>query len=130
MYVVSRTGASKAVPTYSGLNGMTPEAARRQMDDTERADTAVNLNFVLVDGSRDSGGHHQESPLTSAVPALERLANEINHQYEITYAQTEGVTPGDRLRVSTTRKNVTVRAPQRAQVGLVPHGISDGNKYA
>ena len=113
MYVVSRAGASKAVPTYGGLNPMTPEAARRQMDDTERADTALNLNLVLGDGSRDSGGYQQESALTSAVPALERLASEINNQYEITYSLTEGAKPSDRLQVTTTRKNVTLRAPLR-----------------
>ena len=112
MYVVSRAGASKSVPTYSGP-GMTAEAARRQMDDAERAHTALNLNLVLGDGSRDSGGHHQESALTSAVPALERLASEINNQYEITYSLTEGAKPSDRLQVTTTRKNVTLRAPLR-----------------
>jgi hypothetical protein len=113
MYVVSRAGASKAVPTYGGLNNMTAEAARRQMDDAERAHAALNLNVVLGDGSRDSGGHHQESVLTSAVPALERLASEINNQYEITYSLTEGAKPSDRLQVTTTRKNVTLRAPLR-----------------
>ena len=113
MYVVSRTGASKAVPTYGGLNPMTAEGARRQLDDAERADTALNLNLVLGDGSRDSGGYQQESALTSAVPALERLASEINNQYEITYSLTEGAKPSDRLQVTTTRKNVTLRAPLR-----------------
>lgn len=110
MYVVSRAGASKAVPTYSGP-GMTDEAARRQMDDAERAHTTLNLNLVLGDGSRESGGYQQETALTSAVPALERLASEINNQYEITYSLTEGAKPSDRLQVTTTRKNVTLRAP-------------------
>jgi hypothetical protein len=113
MYVVSRAGASKAVPTYGGLNNMTAEAARRQMHDAERAHTALSLNVVLGDGSRDSGGHHQESALTSAVPPLERLAIEINNQYEITYALTEGAKPSDRLQVTTTRRNVTLHAPLR-----------------
>jgi hypothetical protein len=110
MYVVSRAGASKSVPTYSGPAG-TDEAARRQMDDAERAHTALNLNLVLGDGPRDSGGYQQETALTSAVPALERLATEINNQYEITYSLTEGAKPSDRLQVTTTRKNVTLRAP-------------------
>jgi hypothetical protein len=112
MYVVSRAGASKPVPTYSGPGG-TDEAARRQMDDAERAHTALNLNLVLGDGSRESGGYQQETALTSAVPALERLAREINNQYEITYSLTEGAKPSDRLQVTTTRKNVTLRAPLR-----------------
>jgi hypothetical protein len=110
MYVVSRAGASKSVPAYSGPS-MTAEAARRQMDDAERSHTALNLNLVLGDGSRDSGGFNEEGALTSAVPALERLASEINNQYEITYSLTEGAKPSDRLQVTTTRKNVTLRAP-------------------
>jgi hypothetical protein len=112
MYVVSRSGASKSVPTYSGP-GNTDEAARRQMDDAERAHTALNLNLVLGDGSRESGGYNQETALTSAVPALERLATEINNQYEITYSLTEGAKPSDRVQVTTTRKNVTLRAPTK-----------------
>jgi hypothetical protein len=112
MYVVSRAGASRSAPTYSGPSG-TDEAARRQMDDAERAHTALNLNLVLGDGSRESGGYHQETALTSAVPALERLASEITNQYEITYSLTEGAKPSDRLQVTTTRKNVTLRAPLR-----------------
>src|SRR5207248_11684559 len=66
MYVVTRAGASKAAPTYAGVNSQTAEAAQRQMDDSELADTALNLNLVLGDGSRDSGGYQQETALTSA----------------------------------------------------------------
>ena len=66
MYVVSRAGASKAVPTYGALNSMTAEGARRQMDDAERADTALNLNLVLGDGSRDSPDGNQPDGCSSA----------------------------------------------------------------
>ena len=113
MYVVSRTGASKAAPTFAGVNSMTAEAARRQMDDSELADTALQLNLVLGDGSRDSGGYQQETALTSAVPTLQQLASEITHQYEITYSLTEGGKPLDKLQLTTRRKNVTLRAPSK-----------------
>ena len=113
MYVVSRAGASKAAPTYAGVNSMTPEAAQRQMDDSELADTSLQLNLVLGDGSRDSGGYSQETALTSAVPTLEQLAKEIKSQYEITYSLPSGTKPSDRLQVMTTRKTVTLRAPLR-----------------
>ena len=92
---------------------MTAEAAQRQMDDAELADTALNLNLVLGDGSRDSGGYEQETALTSAVPTLVQLANEITHQYEITYMLPAGPSPSGRLQVLTKRKNVTLRAPQK-----------------
>ena len=113
MYVVSRAGASKAAPTFAGVNSMTAEAAQRQMDNAELADTALHLNLVLGDGSRDSGGYQQETALTSAVPTLEQLANEIKSQYEITYTLPAGVRASDRLQVTTKRKNVTLRAPQK-----------------
>ena len=77
MYVVSRAGASKAAPTFAGVNSMTPEAAQRQMDDAELADTALQLNVLLGDGSRESGGYSVETALTSAVPTMEQLAAEI-----------------------------------------------------
>ncbi|MEO8483766.1 MAG: hypothetical protein ABI634_16265, partial [Acidobacteriota bacterium] len=47
MYVVSRAGASKAAPTFAGGGSMTAAVAQREMDDTELADTARNLNAVL-----------------------------------------------------------------------------------
>ena len=113
MYVVSRTGASKAAPTYAGVNSMSAEAVQRQMDDSELADTSLQLNLVLGDGSRDSGGYSQETALTSGVPTLERLAAEINGQYAITYTLPADAKPSDRVQITTTRKNVTVHAPGR-----------------
>ena len=113
MYVVSRAGASKAAATYAGVNSMSAEAAQRQMDDSELADTSLQLNLVLGDGSRDSGGSSQETALTSAVPTLERLAAEINGQYAITYTLPADVKPSDRVQITTTRKNVTLRAALR-----------------
>ena len=113
MYVVSRSGASRAAPTTSGAAGMSPEVAQQQMHDTELADTALNLNLVLGDGSRESGGYQQEISLVTAAATLEQLAREIKNQYEISYVLPSGARPGEKLQVTTTRKNVTLRAPQR-----------------
>jgi hypothetical protein len=112
MYVVSRSGASKAAPTSAGtVSGAS--TAQRQMDDAEMADTRLNLNLVIGDGPRDSGGFQQEIPLTTAAPALEQLAAEIKNQYEITYTLPAGTKPSDKVQVSTKRKNVVLRAPQK-----------------
>ena len=114
MYVVSRAGASKAAPTYvGGSNSMTPEGAQRQMEDADRSDMALNLNLVLGDGSRESGGYQQEISLTTTIETLQRLANEINNQYEITYTLPTGTKPSDRLQVTTKRRDVVLRAPQK-----------------
>ena len=111
MFVVSRTGASKAPPTFAGVNSMTAEAAQRQMDDTELRDAALQLNLVLGDGSRDSGGSQVETALTSAVPTLQQLASEIRNQYEITYSLVENAKPSDKLQLTTRVKSVTLHAP-------------------
>jgi hypothetical protein len=105
MYVVSRSGASKAAPTFAGVNSMTADAAQRQMDDSELADTAFQLNVLLGDGSRESGGYSLETALTSAVPTMEQLAAEIRNQYAITYAVAAGVKPADKLQVTTTEEH-------------------------
>jgi len=112
MYVVSRAGASKAAPATAGV-GTSAEVAKRQMDDNEVAETALQLNLVLGDGAKESGGYQQEIALLTAAQTLEQLANEINHQYEITYTLPAGVKPSEKLQVTTKRKNVTVRAPQK-----------------
>ena len=112
MYVVSRSGASKAAPTSAGT-ASGASTAQRQMDDAEMADTRLNLNLVIGDGPRDSGGFQQEIPLTTAAPALDQLANEIKNQYEITYTLPAGTKPSDKVQVSTKRKNVVLRAPQK-----------------
>ena len=113
LYVVSRSGASNAAPTFAGGGSMTAEVAQREMDNAELAHTSLNLNLVLGDGSRESGGDHIETALTSAVPVLERLAAEIKNQYEITYTLPAGTKPSDRVQVTTTRRDVTLHAPQR-----------------
>jgi hypothetical protein len=113
MYVVSRTGASKGGLSYAGSSGTPAEIAQRQMNAADVADASLNLNLVLGDGSRDSGGYQQEISLLTAVATLEQLAREIRNQYEITYVLPSGTRPSDRLQVTTRRKNVTLRAPQR-----------------
>ena len=101
----------KAAPSYSGSGSITGEVAQRQMDDAERADTALNLNLVLGDGSRESGGYQQEIVLTTTVATLEQLASQIKNQYQITYTLPAGVKPSDRLQVTAKRRGVTLRAP-------------------
>ena len=92
---------------------MSAEVAQRQMDDADAADTALNLNLVLGDGARDSGGYQQEIGLVTAAATLEQLAHQIKNQYEITYVLPSGTKPSDKLQVTTKRKNVTLRAPQK-----------------
>jgi hypothetical protein len=44
---------------------------------------------------------------------LGNIADELLHQYEITYTLPAGQKPDDKLEVKSKRKDVTVRAPSR-----------------
>jgi len=113
LYVIARAGASKAPIGAAGVPSMSPEAAQQQGADADRNDALLNLNLVLGDGARESGGFQVETSLTSAVPALDALTAELKNQYQITYVLPAGTKPSDRVQVSTKRKNVTLRAPQK-----------------
>lgn len=69
---------------------------------------------VIGDGTSQSGGQRFEATTTRAVPrALQRVADELLAQYEITYVLPDGVPLSDRLSVSLKKKGSTLRAPTR-----------------
>jgi VWFA-related protein len=112
LYVISTLGAQRPAPSQiTGTDAVSVQQG--QLRDAELADAANNLAQVLGDGSRESGGRHDEVVSTTLVTSLERVADELLHQYEITYALPDGVKPSDKLSVSSKRKGVTVRAPSR-----------------
>jgi hypothetical protein len=110
LYVISTVGAQRSAPSQARA-GISSEQAQLRAD--EDADSALNLGQVLGDGSKESGGRHEQVVSTTLVPVLEQVAGELLNQYEITFAQPESGKPGDRLSVSTKRRGVTVRAPAR-----------------
>jgi hypothetical protein len=109
--VVSVGVQTSATPTATGPDPIS--AAQNQMRDDEQRQSAFALAQVLGDGSRESGGRNDHIISTTLVTTLDQLAEELLHQYEITYTLPEGVKPSDRLSVSSKRKGVTVRTPTR-----------------
>ena len=110
LYVVSTVGAERAAPSQA-RPGISTEQA--QLQDSEVADGAFNLAQVLGDGSKDSGGRHEQVIETSLVPALERMAHELLNQYAISYMLPDGARPGDKMSLSSKRKGVKLLAPSR-----------------
>ena len=110
LYVVSTVGAERAAPSQA-RQGISTEQA--QLQDTEVSDSAFNLAQVLGDGSRESGGRHEQVISTTLVPALERVADDLLGQYAISYRLPGGAKPGDKLSVSSKRKGVKLLAPAR-----------------
>jgi hypothetical protein len=110
LHVVSTVGAERSAPP-SARPGISAEQA--QLHDAEAAESANNLAQVLGDGSKESGGRHEQVISTTLVPALERVADELLHQYALKCVVPDGVKPTDRLSIASKRKGVKVYAPSR-----------------
>jgi hypothetical protein len=80
-------------------------------------DAPLNLAHVLGDGPKQSGGRHEEIvAVPGLVLGLQRVADELVHQFVVTYELPAGVKPDEHFSISTTRKGVTLRAPSRIPV--------------
>jgi hypothetical protein len=111
LYVIS-TASSARQPPPSARTGISTEQA--QLHDDEIAASRRNLAAVLDDGARESGGRHDEIVATTIVsPSLERIAEELRHQYAVTCVAPAGVKPSDKLSVTAKRKGVKIQAPAR-----------------
>lgn len=110
LHVVSTLGAQRR-PASSARPGISSEQA--QMEDNDTASSGLNLQQVLGDGAKESGGRHDQVVSTTLVPALERVADELLHQYAVTCAVPPGLKPSDKLSVSTTRRGVKLQVPAR-----------------
>ncbi len=115
LYVISVRGVDKTDTGAAGAgpNSMTAAGQQEQLRDSEQSESAVNLQQVLNDGSKESGGHFEEVVSTTMTATVEKLADELLNQYEIIYAVPDGVKPSDKLSVATKRKGVNLYAPNR-----------------
>ena len=74
----------------------------------------MNLNEVLGDGPKQSGGRREEIVAATGISGgLEQLARSLKNQYLIEYTLPDGVKPSDKLSVAVKRKGVSLRAPTR-----------------
>lgn len=117
-----RSGAVLYVISGAGAQGLAPPQARGtdavsvqqgQLRDQELSDSQFALNQVLGDGAKDSGGRHDQVITTTHAKAVEQVAEELLHQYEIKYTLPDGAKPAEKISVSTRRKGVTLHAPSR-----------------
>lgn len=112
LYVVSSAGAQGSAPPQArGTDAVSVQQG--QLRDQELADSQFALNQVLGDGAKDSGGRHDQVVATTHAKAVEQVADELLHQYEIKYALADGVKRSDKISVTTKRKGVTLHAPSK-----------------
>lgn len=78
--------------------------------------------MVLDVGTRDTGGRY-DTVLTGTglAPRMTQLADELTHQYEVTYARPDTLIPPDRVTISNARPGITVR-------GIVQHTPTGGTR--
>jgi VWFA-related protein len=79
---------------------------------------AVDVNQVLGDGPKQSGGRRAEIIGTAgSVPFLQQIGDELKYQYLITYIVPAGGKPNKKMNVTTRRKGISIHAPARAGGG-------------
>lgn len=74
----------------------------------------LELGQVLGDGPKRSGGVIQQiAGGVAPGPVLAKISDNLLQQYVLTYTLPDGVKPNDKLTLTTSRKGVTLLAPQR-----------------
>lgn len=78
------------------------------------ADEMRNLNMVVAEGTKRTGGRRDQVMAISGIPdALGRVANELLNQYVVTYGHPDTLIPPEKIQVTSTRPGLTVRARTR-----------------
>ncbi|MGE5816025.1 MAG: hypothetical protein ACM36C_16165 [Acidobacteriota bacterium] len=79
-----------------------------------------NRNVVLDEGTRGTGGRREQLLSSIAIGgALKDIANELQHQWVMTYSRPESLIPPDRVQVVAKRAGLTVRARTRIEPAKV-----------
>ena len=116
MEELQNSGALMYVIAVARLATLNPSSVPLAKDKpAELLDNQLDINRVLGDGPKQSGGRRVEiGGLGGTIPELQAVAAELRHQYQITYLVPAGERLDQKMSVSTKRRGVSVRAPARA----------------
>ena len=74
------------------------------------SDEVRNRNVVLDEGPKTTGGHREDLLTSMALDSkLIQLANELTHQYRVTYARPQTLIPPERITVAAAKPGLTAR---------------------
>ena len=80
------------------------------------SDEQRNRGMVLSEGTSRTGGRRDQVLAVSGLPdKIKQAADELLNQYVVTYGRPDKLIPPEKIAVSSTRPNVTVRARTRAE---------------
>lgn len=84
------------------------------MPSSSMADETRNLNAVIAEGTNRSGGRRDQVLAASGLAeALPRVADDLLHQYVVTYGRPEKLIPPEKIQVTVSRPGAAVRARTR-----------------
>jgi Ca-activated chloride channel homolog len=79
-----------------------------------QTDEVRNRNQLVAEGTERTGGRRDQIIAPSAIPdRMQQAANELLHQYVVTYARPETLIPPEKIEVTVTRPGLTARARTR-----------------
>ena len=82
-----------------------------------QTDEVRNRNQVIAVGTERTGGRRDQVLAYTAVPPkMKQLANELIHQYVVTYARPDRLIPPEKVDITVTKPGFTVRAPRRTSL--------------
>ena len=84
------------------------------MPSSSLADEMRNLNLVVAEGTKRSGGRREQVMAISGLSeALPRGADDLLNQYVVTYGRPDTLGPPEKIQVTVTRPGATARARTR-----------------
>jgi len=84
---------------------------------TSESDEVRNRNQAIANGTERTGGRREQViALTAAASQMKALADELTHQYVVTYARPDTLIPPQKIEVTVTKPGFKARA--RTRTGL------------
>jgi VWFA-related protein len=95
-------------------SGATLHVLEIGMPNSSRSDEWRNLNMVIAEGTKRTGGRRTQVLAESGIPdALSRVADDLLAQYVVTYGHPDRLIPPEKLQVTVSRPGLTVHAPTK-----------------
>lgn len=84
------------------------------LPNTSNSDEWRNLNMVIAEGTRRTGGRRDQVLAESGIAeALPRVVDDLLAQYVVTYGHPDTLIPPEKLQVTVNRPGVAVHAPTK-----------------
>jgi VWFA-related protein len=113
-HVLEELEKSGAALNVIAINSSTIRAMATVSKPSALLESNLNLNEVLGDGPKQSGGKREEIVASAGlVPGLQELAEALRNQYAVSFSRPDRPKDSEKLSISVKRSGLTVRAPTK-----------------